>query len=284
MGRQWLIIFITALGPIIWGSTYIVTSQVLPEGKPFISAFIRGAPAGLLLILISWSFPKRSEFAKLCVLGFLNIGCFQAMLFIAAYRLPGGLAAVIGAIQPLIVIGLLWGLEKKRLGWRSVTCGVVSVVGMGLLILSSNNALDSIGILAAFIGALSMGTGTYCANKWCTSMSVIGLTGWQLLLGSLLLLPFIAWLDWPLPTLSKSQLYAYLYLSLFGAVVAYFLWFNGIKRLSPVAVSALGLLSPLTASLLGWIFAGEFFSEVAWLGFFLVLASVLYMQTLTRKS
>ena len=44
----------------------------------------------------------------------MNIGFFQALLFIAAYHLPGGLAAVVGALQPLLVMGLAWLLDRSQ--------------------------------------------------------------------------------------------------------------------------------------------------------------------------
>lgn len=97
-------LLLTALAPAIWGTTYIVTSQLLPPDRPFIAALLRVLPAGIALLIWSRRFPQRGEWAKLIVTGILNIGAFQALLFIAAYRLPGGLAAVIGAIQPLLVM------------------------------------------------------------------------------------------------------------------------------------------------------------------------------------
>lgn len=103
----WLDVLITALAPAIWGSTYIVTTEILPPDRPFTAALLRALPAGLLLVLYSRYLPRRSEWPRLLVLAALNIGFFQALLFVAAYRLPGGLAAVVGAIQPLLVMGLV---------------------------------------------------------------------------------------------------------------------------------------------------------------------------------
>src|SRR3546814_1764969 len=50
-------ILLTALAPIIWGSTYIVTSELLPPDRPFTAAFIRVFPAGLLLVLLIRRWP-----------------------------------------------------------------------------------------------------------------------------------------------------------------------------------------------------------------------------------
>ena len=94
--HRWRDILITAIAPVIWGSTYIVTSEFLPPDRPFTAALIRVLPAGILLILFTRQFPSSKDFWKLIVLSALNIGLFQALLFVAAYRLPGGLAAVLG--------------------------------------------------------------------------------------------------------------------------------------------------------------------------------------------
>ena len=110
----WGDIVLTALAPLIWGSTYIVTSELLPPDRPFTAALIRVLPAGLLLVLLMRRLPARSEWLRVLILSALNIGVFQALLFVAAYRLPGGLAAVVGAIGPLLMMGLTWAVERRR--------------------------------------------------------------------------------------------------------------------------------------------------------------------------
>ncbi|WP_157222169.1 DMT family transporter, partial [Chromobacterium haemolyticum] len=113
MASRWSDVLLTALAPAIWGSTYIVTTQLLPPDRPFTAALLRVLPAGLLLILAGRHLPRRGDWGRLLVLSASNIGVFQALLFVAAYRLPGGLAAVLGATQPLLVMGLAWGLDGR---------------------------------------------------------------------------------------------------------------------------------------------------------------------------
>ena len=62
------------------------------------------------------------------------------------------------------------------------------------------------------------------------------------------------------------------------AMLAYGLWFRGIGCLSPVAVSAMSLLSPVTAVVLGWIFLGQKIQGMALMGLIVVLASVMSIQ------
>ena len=116
-----ILILITALAPALWGSTYIITSEILPPDRPFIAALIRNLPSGLLLVAFTRYMPPRNEWKRLIILAALNIGCFQALLFLAAYRLPGGLAAVIGSIQPIVVMLLaVWLTSKLFPGLRLV--------------------------------------------------------------------------------------------------------------------------------------------------------------------
>ena len=282
MNNTWLNVLMTALAPAIWGSTYIVTTELLPPDRPFTAALLRALPAGLLLVLYSRYWPARRDWPRLLVLAALNIGFFQALLFVAAYRLPGGLAAVVGAIQPLLMMGLVWSLDHQRPASAAVVASVVGIAGMAALLLAPGARWDLIGIIAAFVGTACMASGTYLTRRWQLSPPLLAFTGWQLLLGGLLLLPLAYWIDPPLPPLSPQHWLGYAYLSVFGALLAYGLWFRGIARLAPVAVSSLGLLSPLVAVLLGWLLLDQHLTGIALLGMVAVLGSILTVQWASR--
>ncbi|WP_199153252.1 EamA family transporter [Chromobacterium sp. ASV23] len=275
---QWRDVLLTALTPVIWGSTYIVTTELLPPDRPFTAALLRVLPAGLLLVMMGGWRPRTGEWGKLLMLSALNIGAFQALLFVAAYRLPGGLAAVVGACQPLLVMTLAWRLDSRRPAAMALWASLAGVAGMALLLLSPGSRWDGLGMLAAFGGAVVMACGTYLTRRWKLSAPVTALTGWQLSLGGLMLLPLALAIDPPLPRLGWAQFAGYGYLTLFGALLAYLLWFRGIARLSPVAVSSLGLLSPMTAVVLGWALLGQSLSAQSLLGMAVVLGSVLAVQ------
>ena len=275
---SWSDAALTALAPAIWGSTYIVTTEWLPPDRPLTAACLRVLPAGLMLLALGRRRPERGSWGRLFVLSALNIGLFQALLFVAAYRLPGGLAAVLGALQPLMVMGIAWSIEGYRPGWMAWSAGFVGVAGMAAMLLSPSSTWDLWGVTAALTGAASMATGTYLTRRWRTGLPLVSFTGWQLLLGGAMLAPVAVVVDAPLPPLDRSQVIAFAYLSLGGAVVAYALWFRGMARLPSVAVSSLGLLSPLTAVLLGWAVLGQALTGGAVAGLAMVLGSVLAVQ------
>ena len=275
-------IFTTAIAPLIWGSTYLVTTEFLPPNRPFTAALIRVLPAGLLLLTWTRRIPKRSEWPTVVLLGFLNIGFFQAMLFVAAYRLPGGLAAVLSSTQTLMVLVFTWLIDKTMPPKAAWAWSATGVLGIAVLVLSPSARYDGTGILAALSGAAAMALGVYLSKHKKTSLPVLAFTGWQLFIGGVFLLPVALLAEPPLESLSPANIGGYLYLCLFGTVFAYVLFFNGIVKLSPAVVSSLGLLSPVSAFVLGWLFLGQGMDAKSLSGFALVLVSIFGVQKAVR--
>lgn len=277
----WLDALTTALGPMIWGSTYIVTTELLPPDRPFTAALLRTLPAGLLLVLWCRRWPAWGDgvaWRRLLVLAALNIGVFQALLFVAAYRLPGGVAALVGAVGPLVVMGLAWALDHRRPPAVALGAGAMGVLGMAALLLSPGARWDMVGVAAALAGTLCMAAGTFWSRRWRSDLPVLAFTGWQLLAGGAMLAPLAWGMDPPLPALTARNVAGYLYLSLVGALLSYGLWFRGVARLPSVAVSSLLLLSPVTAVVLGWALLGQSLRGLSLVGMVVVLASILAVQ------
>ena len=107
-------IALTALAPMSWGTTYIVTTEFLPPGHPLLVGALRSLPIGLLLTIALRQLPKGIWWWRILILGGLNIGIFHPLLLIAAYRLPGGVVASTGAIQPLLVALFSWLIWPKK--------------------------------------------------------------------------------------------------------------------------------------------------------------------------
>lgn len=263
---------LAASAPAIWGSTYIVTSQLLPPGYPLSAAALRALPAGLLLIALTRQLPPIAWLGRLAILGALNFALFWAALFVAAYRLPGGVAATLGAVQPLFVLLLARGLLGTPLSARGIGVALAGIAGVALLVLGPQVGLDPVGVAAALIGALSMALGVVLTGKWRPAVPALTFTAWQLTAGGVLLLPVALIVEPSLPSPSLANIAGFLWLGLAGAALSYFFWFRGIARLGPATVTSFGFLSPLTAVLLGWMILGERLSAVQLLGAAIVLA------------
>lgn len=267
-------LLLAAAAPVVWGTTYIVTSQMLPAGYPLSAAALRALPAGLLLLALTRQLPPRAFLGRLAVLGALNFTIFWAALFVAAYRLPGGVAATLGAIQPLIVLFLARATLGTALSLRRVAVALAGIGGVALLVLGPQAGLDPIGVIAALVGAVSMAAGTVLTRLWRPAVPALSFTAWQLSAGGVLLVPLALALEPALPVPSALNLAGFLWLGLIGAALTYFLWFRGIERLGPETVTGLGFLSPLTAVVLGWALLGQALSPMQALGAAIVLGCV----------
>ena len=87
--------------------------------------------------------PQGIWWARSFILGALNFSFFWAMLFISAYRLPGGVAATVGAIQPLIVVMLARLLIGSPIRTLAIVAGFVGMAGVGLLVLTPSRSARS---------------------------------------------------------------------------------------------------------------------------------------------
>jgi probable blue pigment (indigoidine) exporter len=272
------IALITALAPAAWGTTYLVTTELLPPGRPLLAGALRALPAGLVLAAATKRRPVGAWWAKSLVLGTLNIGGFFALLFVAAYRLPGGVAATLGAIQPLIAAGLAAVVLRERLRPNVVAAGLLGIIGVSLLVLRAGAQLDAAGVAAGLAGATSMASGVVLTKRWGRPVSLLTFTSWQLVAGGLVLLPLALAVEGPPPHVSGANLLGYLWLTTAGTAVAYTLWFRGIERLPVGQVSLLALLSPVVATTAGWLILDQRLTSAQIAGAMIVAAAMLLGQ------
>lgn len=272
-------LLITAVTPAVWGTTYAVTTEFLPPERPLLSGMLRALPAGLLLLAVTRKLPRGHWWWRSAVLGMLNIGVFFSLLFAAAYRLPGGMAAVLGAAQPLVVAGLTVLLLSERVRLRTVVAGVLGAGGVALAVLTASARLDAIGIAAGLAGTMSMALGLTLTKRWGRpAASLLTSTGWQLTAGGLFLVPLTLSVEGLPGALTVSNVAGYAYLSLVGTLLAYTIWFWGLERLPAANASLLGLLSPLVATVLGWAALDQSLTPVQIAGMVLAFGAVVWGQ------
>ncbi|MFD7443499.1 EamA family transporter [Streptomyces sp. NPDC059909] len=277
---------VTALAPVSWGSTYAVTTEFLPPDRPLFTGLMRALPAGLAVLALTRTLPRGAWWAKSAVLGALNIGAFFPLLFLAAYRLPGGVAAVVGSVGPLFVIGLAALALSERPTVRGLPAAIAAAFGVSLVVLKAGAALDLVGVLAALASSASMSAGTVLTKRWGRPEGVgpLAMTGWQLTAGGLLIAPVALLVEGAPPALDGRNIAGYLYLALANTAVAYWLWFRGIERLTATSVTLLGPLSPITAAVIGWAALGQDLTPVQVVGMVIAFGATVVGQPAPRPA
>jgi probable blue pigment (indigoidine) exporter len=273
---------LTALAPIIFGTTYLLTSNFLPPGRPLLAALMRSLPTGLVLI-IGTRRPDRRWLLRLAVLSVLYASGLFPLLFLAAYLLPGGVASVINSLSPLLVIVLSVPLLGARIRPVQVAAGVLGVAGVALLVLRSDARLDPVGLLAMTGAATMMGTATVLTKRWGQppGMTAVGMTGWTFLLAGITLLPITLLAEGLPHQLTGRNIGGLVYLVLISGILAYALWFWGLQHLTASSVTFLSLLNPVVAAVLGWVVLHQRLNGWQLLGALVVLVSVVLGQQAT---
>lgn len=274
---------LAALAPASWGTTYVITTTLLPPDRPLLAATLRALPAGLVLLAVTRRLPRGAWWWKSAVLGVLNFGAFFPLLFFAAYRLPGGVAATLGSLLPLLVALYTLLVLRMRTPRLLLVAALAGAGGVGLLTLTGDARLDPLGITAMLTATSLMALAIVLAKKWGNPERPLVMTAWQLTIGGLVLVPITLAAEGVPASLSGANLLGFGYLGLIGTALAYTLWFRGIDRLPPTSVSLLGLTNPLVATLAGYLVLGQTLTPWQMTGFAIALGALATGQIMNRR-
>jgi probable blue pigment (indigoidine) exporter len=274
----------TLLAPISWGTTYVVITEFLPADRPLFIAACRLLPAGLVLVTLGTITQRapvcRRDWKRLTVLSVFNFALFFPLLITAIYRLPGGVAASVGGLQPLLVAVVGWLIASITPRRLDLLIGTAAAIGVAMVVLRPGAAIDPIGVLAAVGANVSFSIGVVLTRQLRVSGDRITTTGIQLLLGSVVVAPLAIVIEGAAPSITAVNLAGVAYLSLFATGAAFVVWFTGIPRLPSQAPPVLGLAAPIVGAALGWILLDESLSGIQLSGFAITIGAIAYAATI----
>ncbi|MFQ6171960.1 DMT family transporter [Oryzobacter sp. R7] len=280
----WTVV-LTAVPPVVWGSTYAVTQLWLPADRPFFAAAARVLPAGLLLLLWVRRLPTGAWWGRSLVLGALNHAVFFALLYVGAYRLPSGLGSTLTAVAPLVMMAVAFLVLGERQARVTVVAALAGVGGVLALVqqVDRSGPVDPVGVAAVLGAVVSSSVGFVLVKRWAPPSDVLTTTSWQLVAGGLLLVPLAWGVEGPPPALDLAAVAALAYLGLAGTALGYVLWFRGLTRMEAGAVAMVGLVNPVVGTTLGVALLGEPFGPVHLVAMAVTLGSVLVAQAPVRR-
>ncbi len=284
MNSSWRWMLVAAIAPVAWGSTYVVTSQLLPADAPLWGAALRALPAGLVLLLLARRRPRGVWWWRSAVLGVLNVGAFFVLVYLAAQLLPSGVAAMLMATSPAVILLLAWPLAAERPALLSLAGAVVGFAGVVVLLAGATGTIDLWGVAASLAAMLMSSVGFVLARRWNDGTPVLALTAWQLTGGGLALVVVALLAEGPPPALTGIEVLGFAYLSLVATALAFATWFAALQHLPAGAVGLIGLLNPVAGVALGVIVVGEAFSAVQLAGMGIVVAGILLGQPLVHDA
>jgi probable blue pigment (indigoidine) exporter len=279
---------LTVLAPVSWGTTYVTITELLPAGRPLLVAAMRVAPAAVVLLaaglLVSRWRPRGADLWRTAALGACNFGVFFPLLVVAVYRLPGGVAAAVGGLQPLLVAGLTWAVAGARPRRLDVAVGCVAVLGVALVVVRPGAGLDPVGVLAAAGANVSFSLGVVLTKRFPAPPNRLAATGWQMLAGAAVLVPLAAAVEGAPPPVTAESLAGFAYLGLVATALAFVVWLDGVRRLPVPAPPLLGLAAPVTGAAAGWALLGEALSPLQLAGFVVTVGAIAHGATAGRTA
>lgn len=287
-GSSRLIIAAFAVVYIVWGSTYLVNYFAIQTLPPFIMSGSRFIVAGSILYLagrlmgqpagsaLHW---RNALWAGVLLLGVGTGGVVWAMQWVDT-----GIAALIVAFEPLLVVLLLWIMRGKKPAGRSIAGVGIGVAGMALLVLQDTLIADrntALGVLVIFIGILSWGYAAIWVGRAKLPASSMQTAAIQMLGGGAALMLFSLvvgeWTDFQWGQVSTKSWLAWLYLVAFGSILAFSAFNYLLARVSPEKVVTTNYVNPVVALLLGWGLNGEVISLQSLTASILLLAGVFFI-------
>ncbi len=266
---------LTAVAPIAWGSTYFVTRLLLPADAPLWGSVLRALPAGLVVLLIARSLPRGAWWWRSLVLGTLNVGGFFVLVYIAGQRLPSSVAATLMSLSAACMMLFAWGFLRQRPRLVAGIGAGVGLVGVALMVgVGGGGAVDPWGVAASLGAMIASSLGFVLTARWGKDVGALPMTAWQLLGGAVVLLPVAVLVEGAPPVLTVSSGLGFAYVALIATALAYVAWFSGLRHLPPGTVGIVGLLNPVTGTVLGVALAGEVFGPAQAVGIGLVLGGI----------
>ena len=271
-----------ALGTIIWGTVGPVV-RLFPEGTEFQYSLIRnltGVSALWLFVLFS---KDKRRYTKQDIVPIL-VGGIGATLFfpffILAFQLTGvGVAAVVSiGVAPIFVGLIAWIALKQPPGKQWAIGTVIAVAGVVALNWpSGNNTVSFLGVafaMAAAFGYSMQATGMGMISKRHTPFQSVAP---MFTIGTILQAPLSYGRDFSFlqdPVLLLGVLYG----GIVTVAVAYAFFIYGIARIGAATAVTVGLMEPLTASILGVVLLNETVSIVGLIGSVLILAGLVVVS------
>jgi len=261
-------ILLAMIPAFFWGTTYAVTQYTLPDWPPLLLGAMRALPAGLLLLAIRPTMPKKSEWGVLFRLGLINIAVFFSLIFVMALTLPSAISGVGMISVPVFAMLYHWVINKRRPNVIQAFFGLVLIALAWMLFDPGSISLSPIGLMAMFAAILCIVVGSSITKSQAERIHWWSILTWQLLIGGALLAIAAAvhalfspgaYLE-AAQTFSASNGAGLLWIILLNTALGYIMYVWLLQRMTVVDFTFGGIANPIAGIISGMVLLNESFS------------------------
>ena len=263
----WLTDLLLVLMAVIWGVNFSVVKFATTVMSPLAFNTVRVSIAAISLLALGAalrrSWPSRRDIVWLLALGVLGNGLYQVFFIEGMDRTRAGTAALLLAASPAFIAlaGRIRGVERiTPRGWAGIA---LQIIGMACVVIGGAAVPTAGGSVAGNLlilgGALAWAAFTVMLKPYTHRVHGIQLSAITMVGGAVPLLlysaPEIAGTDWG--RVSAAAWGAIAYSGLLALVVAYLIYYHGVRMIGPTRTAMYANLQPLIALIVAWILLSE---------------------------
>ena len=263
-------ILLAMIPAFFWGTTYAVTQFTLQEWPPLLLGALRALPAGLLLLAVKPTLPKKGEWQIIFTLGLINIATFFGLIFVMALTLPSAISGVGMISVPVFAMIFHWVVKKQRPHLIQALSGIGLITLAWILFNPSQIALNPIGLGAMLAAIMCIVIGSSITKSLGNRMHWWKVLTWQLILGGTIL-PVAsgvhAFID-PQPYVNAVTHFdtrnamGLLWVIGLNTALGYGMYVWLLQRMSVVDFTFGGIANPVAGIVTGMVLMGESFTPV----------------------
>ncbi|MGF1746608.1 DMT family transporter [Vibrio minamisatsumaniensis] len=263
-------ILLAMIPAFFWGTTYAVTQFTLQEWPPLLLGALRALPAGLLLLAVKPTLPKKGEWQIIFTLGLINIATFFSLIFMMALTLPSAISGVGMISVPVFAMIFHWLVKKQRPHLIQALSGIGLITLAWILFNPSQIALNPIGLGAMFAAIMCIVIGSSITKSLGNRMHWWKVLTWQLILGGTILSVASgvhAFID-PQPYVNavthfdSRNAMGLLWVIGLNTALGYGMYVWLLQRMSVVDFTFGGIANPVAGIVTGMVLMGESFTPV----------------------
>lgn len=269
----------------VWGASFLFMRVSTPYLGPFATIWVRVSVAALALWIGFMVRGKKVKiggaWGKMILVGAINAAAPFTLISAATLTLPASTASVINATTPLFTAIMAWLVLKEELKWNhflAFACGiggVIALLGWSPLPFTHEVVVAAMMSLGA---SMFYGIGGVFVKKHMMGFDGEVLSFGQQAGAAIVLFPMIFIqppVTWSVPF---GVWLAVIVLGVVCTSFAYLIYFSLIRRVGPTKTLSVTFMVPFFGVLWGAIFLHEALSLGTFVGFGLILTSLMILS------
>ncbi|MFK4824787.1 DMT family transporter [Paenochrobactrum sp. BZR 588] len=250
----------------LWATGFIGAGLSMPYAEPFSFMTMRFLFAGLIFTVwalatgVVW--PRRKAFMQAGVTGLLIHAIYLSAIFWAVrHGLPAGIVGLVSGLQPMVTLLIAAMFLGERIKQQQILGLLAGFIGVAMVIspklAAGSDAIDPVTLIAAFIGVVSISSGTVWQKRYGSAMDLKAGTAIQYLAAGLFTLVCAILFETGTIVWARELIFALIWLTVAISVGAVLALMVMIREGALSKVSSLFYLVPAAAAIMAYILFGE---------------------------